>query len=339
MRITQTDIAKLAKVSQATVSRVLAGDARVEPDIRDRVVAVVHEHNYKPDVRARSLRQRRTNLIGVVLKREPGSLSTDPFFAALLAEIVDCLAGSPYHLCVDIATDQKEQKHVYDELLRTKRVDGLILVESEPSDRRVQQLQRDEFPFVLIGNAGETDGLTWIDNDNFLAGEIAAKHLVDQGYRQIAMVAGPEELTVTAARVKGYLSVLKSAGLTPNVLYADFGMESAKEAASRLLGRQDRPDAILAMDDTMAMGAVQAARSLGLSIPEDVGVVGFNNSALCELIEGGLTSIDLQIGKMVRWAVQSLLDLVEDGVGAAGGRTQTLGCKLVVRGSTARRSR
>src|ERR1700709_2155594 len=124
MRVTQSDIARLAKVSQATVSRVLSGDDRVETLIRDRVLLTMREHNYRPDVRARSLRLRRTGLIGLVLKRPHGGLVDDPFFASLTSGIIDALSGTPNHLCLDMVTDEQSQEGVYDEMLRTRRVDG-----------------------------------------------------------------------------------------------------------------------------------------------------------------------------------------------------------------------
>lgn len=335
MRVRQQDIAKLAQVSQATVSRVLSGDERVESEIRDRVLAVMKERNYKPDVRARSLRQRRTNLIGLVLRRDVGTLQGDPFFAALVSEIIDCLVGTPYHLCVDIATDRARQKHVYDELLRTRRVDGLILVESEPSDYRIAQLQEDSFPFVVIGNATDRPELHCVDNDNVHAGRIATQHLIDGGYRKIAMIGGPPELTVTRDRVQGYCQACEAAGLPTEVVHSEFGQDAARVAASRLFERNDRPDAVLALDDYMAMGVFQAARTYQIRIPSDLGVVGFNDSALCEIVDGGLTSVNLRIDKMVRWSIRRLLDVIEERP-LETERQKMMPCDLFIRGSSTR---
>ncbi|MBL8040584.1 MAG: LacI family DNA-binding transcriptional regulator, partial [Chthonomonas sp.] len=171
MRVTQQDIARLAKVSQSTVSRVVAGDQRVEEEIRERVMTVMRNHNYRPDVRARSLRTQSTHLIGLVMKREARDLQGDPFFSMFVSEILGFLSSTPYHLCVDIAASALRQEFIYDELLRTRRVDGLILVESEPRDERVERLQKDAFPFVIIGNPGSDVDLHSVDNDNILAGE------------------------------------------------------------------------------------------------------------------------------------------------------------------------
>ncbi|MBN8691122.1 MAG: LacI family DNA-binding transcriptional regulator [Armatimonadetes bacterium] len=332
MRVTQQDIARISGVSQATVSRVLGGDDRVDGEIRDRVLAVMKSHNYQPDVRARNLRQRKTHLIGLVLKREQGTLKGDPFFAMLVSEIVDALAGTPWHLCVDIANDSSRQKHVYDDLLRTRRVDGLMMVEVEPSDNRILALKADNFPFVLIGNASEVPELNAIDNDNVFAGKIATQHLVENGYEKVAFLGGPANLTVTQDRVAGYSGIVDQ----PIIRYAEFGWQDARQVALQLLRGNNRPDAIVAMDDTMALGVVQAARELGLALGDDLGVVGFNDSSVCDLIFGGLTSVNLQIESMVRWAIRRLIQVIEDEP-LTGPTQDTVGCQLVVRGSTKRR--
>ncbi|RYG23622.1 LacI family transcriptional regulator, partial [bacterium] len=181
MRVTQQDIARIANVSQATVSRVLAGDEKVEPNIRERVMEAVQRKNYKPDVRARSLRGAGTGLIGLVVNRPPGGLANDPFFARLTAEIIDYLAGHPYHLCLEGVGEGIGQTAIYDEMLRTRRVDGLILVESEARDERVARLRKDKFPFVLLGNPLASEEVHSVDNDNVHAAEIATTHLLDGG--------------------------------------------------------------------------------------------------------------------------------------------------------------
>ena len=292
----------------------------------------MNSHNYQPDVRARSLRQRKTHLIGLVLKREVGTLQGDPFFAMLVAEVVDAMAGSPWHLCVDIATDSSRQHAIYDELLRTRRVDGLILVESEASDHRIRRLQHDQFPFVLIGNATDMPELHAIDNDNVMAAEIATRHLVEQGYKRIAFLGGPKSLTVTRDRETGYRQAVDN----PLVAYTEFGYHSARDKACEMFSAKDRPDAIVAMDDTMAMGVIQAAREHRLSVPDDLGVVGFNDSSLCDQIENGLTSVNLHIDNMVRWSIRRLLQVIEKQP-ITGKHQAMMGCELKVRGSSIRK--
>lgn len=334
MRVTQLDIAKQANVSQATVSRVLSGDDRVEEALRDRVLEVIREHNYQPDVRARSLRLQRTGLIGLVLKRPHGGLADDPFFANLIAGIMDFLCGKPYHLCVDVVTDEDSQAGVYDEMLRTRRVDGLILVESKAVDERITRLQQDKFPFVLIGNPQDEE-IASVDNDNIRAGEIATRHLLDAGFRNVGMLTGPRGLTVSEDRTDGYRRAVLEAGGRPRVWHSSFGAESARDEAIGILSQEDRPDALVVLDDFMAFGVVLAARSLGVRVPEDLGLVGFGDSSLSNLLSGGLTSVNLDIDGIVRRTVQKLLAIIENGE-VDGAIREIVDCRLTVRGSSER---
>ena len=333
MRVTQIDIAKLAKVSQATVSRVLAGDDRVESNIRDRVMAVIRAHNYQPDVRARSLRLRRTGLIGLVLKRPHGGLADDPFFAVLTAGIMDYLCGKPYHLCVDVVTDEESQCGVYDEMLRTRRVDGLVLVEPEAADERIHLLQQDKFPFVLIGNPNN-DGIYSVDNDNVHAGEMATQHLIRNGYRRLGFLAGPRFITVSDDRIAGYRRAMSAAGLEPLVWHSNFGFEAARETAMNMLD-QERPDALVVLDDFMACGVLRAARQLYMKVPDQLGLVSFNDSSLCDLLDVGLTSISLGMDQVVHTAVHKLLQLLDQNEAEVQVR-DIVTCELKIRGSSLR---
>jgi len=334
MRVTQLDIARFAKVSQATVSRVLSGDDRVEPAIRGRVLDVIRLHNYQPDVRARSLRLRRTGLIGLVLKRPHGGLSDDPFFAALTAGIMDFLCGKPYHLCVDVVTDEASQEGIYDEMLRTRRVDGLILVEPEAIDDRINLLQRDKFPFVLIGNP-KSDNICSVDNDNVHAGQIATQHLIENGYRRIAFLGGPAHITVSDDRIEGYRRAVVSAGLEPIICHSKFGFEPARRSAVDLLATK-RPEAIVVLDDFMACGVILAARQLNYKLPDELGLVAFNDSSLCNLLDGGLTSVSLGIERIVQAAVCKLLEVIEQDGDVEEPVRQIVPCELKVRGSSGR---
>jgi DNA-binding LacI/PurR family transcriptional regulator len=331
MRVTQLDIARLANVSQATVSRVLSGDDRVEGELRDRVLEVIQRHNYQPDVRAQALRLKRTGLIGLVLKRPHGGLADDPFFAALTAGIMDFLCGRRYHLCMDVVTDQISQQGIYDEMLRTRRVDGLILVEPESADDRIDRLQRDQFPFVLIGDPKNQE-IASVDNDNVHAGEIATNHLIHQGYRRVGILGGPRGVTFSEDRIQGYCNAIRKTGQAPLVWHSDFGFEPAREAALDIFDSAHRPDAMVVLDDFMAFGVVTAARRRYIKVPDHLGLVSFNNSSLCQLLEAGLTSVSLGIDEIVEKAVSKLLAIIETG-DPDGPLREIVKCELVVRGS------
>ncbi|MBX3115001.1 MAG: LacI family DNA-binding transcriptional regulator [Fimbriimonadaceae bacterium] len=335
MRVTQQDIARISAVSQATVSRVLAGDSRVEPETRDRVLAVIEESNYQPDVRAQSLRTKRTNLIGIVLQRSPTDATDDPFIAALITEITHALSSTKYHLCIDIANSAEHQSRVYDELLRTRRIDGLLLVEPEKDDPRLTRLQKDDFPFVVIGNPKVA---AWhsVDNDNVMASRMATLHLIEEGHPTIAFLCGPKGVAVSDDRVTGYQMAMHERGLKPAVLHCDFGHDAAFCLATDQFESGQIPSALLVMDDFMATGVIKAAGNVGVSIPDQMALASFNNSTLCGLIPNGLTSVNMNLAGLVQRGIEKLIQLIENGERVEPSR-YVVPCELVIRGSSRRR--
>jgi DNA-binding LacI/PurR family transcriptional regulator len=281
----------------------------VEPEIRDKVLEAVERHNYRPDARARSLRSKTTGLVGLAIKRPHPGLDGDPFYTSLISELLDGLSATPYRLTLQSIREDESQWSVYDALLRTRAVDGLILIESEANDERLVRLQRDQFPFVLIGNP--MDSRVWsVDNDNVTAGETATQHLYDSGYRRIGYLGGHPGLTVSEDRLEGYLRVVGRHGLEPLVWRSEFGWDAAREKSAEILGGPAPPDALVVLDDYMAMGVVVAARRAGIRIPQELGLVGFNDSVVCDMVEVGLTSVSLDIPCLVRTALTTLLSLI-----------------------------
>lgn len=310
----QVEIARLAGVSQATVSRVLKGDPQVNDEMRERVLAVVQELGYVPDARAQSLRSQRTRLLGLVVHRAPEALAGDPFFSALIASIVEQAGRHDYHLCVDTARTARSQRAIYEELLRTRRVDGLILVESETHDKRIERLSREGFPFVLIGRYEPIDAICSVDNDNIGAAFMATDYLIRTGRRRIAYIGGPAGLTVTRDRLQGYKNALESHGVgydPRRVVFAEFNERSAASAMVELLNPTPPPDAVVGMDDLIALSAMRAAKRQGRRVPDDIAFIGFNDSPLCLYVEPSLTSITVDIPALARRATEMLITLIE----------------------------
>ena len=335
MRVTQQDIARIANVSQATVSRVLSGDEKVEASIRDRVLEVMRKHNYQPDVRARSLRNSRAGLIGLVVNRPSGGLNDDPFFASLTAEIVNYLQDKPYHLCLEMAAGESRETAIYDEMLRTRRVDGLVLVESEARDHRIERLQQDKFPFVLLGNPLAGGHIHSVDNDNVHAAELATAHLLDAGYQRVGILGARAGVTVSDDRITGYQRAVRGRQEEHLIWHSDFGATAARETACALLKTEKAPDALVVLDDFMAVGVVMAARELNIRVPEDLGLVAFNDTKVCDLVDGGLSSVSLNIDEIVTVACDRLLRIIEHRP-ITSPRRVIVPTQLHVRGSSVR---
>lgn len=330
----QVEIARLAGVSQATVSRVLNNDPQVNEEMRQRVLAVVESLGYVPDARAQSLRAQRTRLLGLVVHRAPSALAYDPFFSALIASIIDQAGKHNYHLCVDAARTARSQRAIYEELLRTRRVDGLILVESETRDQRIARLSQEGFPFVLIGRYQPEDALYSVDNDNIGASRMAVEYLIAKGHTRIAYLGGSAGLTVTRDRLQGYREALEAHGIPYDpclALFTESSIAGGMNAMHDLLSLDQPPTALLAMDDLIAVGAMREAQRRGIRIPQQMAIVGFNDTPLCSLVEPALTSVAIDIPALARVATEHLIHLIE-------GRTVSpirtiVPAKLVVRES------
>ncbi len=335
MKITQLDIARQANVSQSTVSRVLSGDEKVDGELMERVKVVLERENYHVNARARGLRKRTSGQIGLVLKRPTGGLEDDPFVSTLISCMTEVLSSSQYVLCVDLASSSEEQAQIYEQMLRSDRVDGVVVLEPEMRDERLTRLLEDQFPFVVIGDPGEAE-VPSVDNDNVMAGYLATKHLVEGGRKRVGMLAGPKDVRFSEDRIQGYVRAVREVAQAPLIWHSEFGLRFAREAADKILDSTQAPDGLVVLDDVMAVSTAGVAHRRGLAVPTDLALVGFNNSGFCDLVEGGLTSVDLKMETMIRTATLELLELL-NGKKACRSTRMIVPCSLVERGSSASR--
>jgi len=323
------DVAARAKVSIATVSRVLnESDHKVRPQTRARVLAAVRKLNYRPNALARGLLMKRTMTIGVIIPD-----ISNPYYAEIVRGIQDVADEKGYNILLQ-NTDRKQARIIKSiHLLREKIVDGVIfsggiihkfatLAALNELRERVVVIGRHEvnFPAALVDNIG---GATE-----------AIQHLIDLGHRKIAFIGGPKNSTTMVDRLKGYESALAQNGhpLKNNLLkWGDLTPESGYTAATALLRRKGRPTAIFAANDMMAFGSLHAARMLGLMVPEDVAVVGFDDVPLCGFIQPALTTVAIPRYGLGVGAMQMLIDLIS---GSTFDRIRWFKTRLMAREST-----
>ncbi|GAA1536759.1 LacI family transcriptional regulator [Microbacterium ginsengiterrae] len=288
-RATIEEVAAAAGVSRSTVSRVVNGSTAVSPEALTAVQSAIAQLNYVPNRAARSLASRQTNAIALIVPEDTTRFFGDPFFASIVAGITGALGGSDYLLNLLIASDDPGEKMT--SFVRNGGVDGALIVSHHTSDAFVERIA-DAVPVVWGGRPLHQRSSEYVvDVDNIAAARTAAQHLVDLGRRRIATITGPVTMLASVDRLQGFRAALADAGLAPFAeLEGDYSESSGAEA-TRLLLAEGRPDAIFVASDLMARGAITALRSAGLRVPEDVAVVGFDDSPVALTADPPLTTV------------------------------------------------
>ncbi len=288
-RATIEEVASTAGVSRSTVSRVVNGSTAVSPEALAAVRAANDELHYLPNRAARSLASRQTHAIALIVPEDTTRFFGDPFFAAIVAGITGALGGSDYLLNLLIASDDPGDKMT--SFVRNGGVDGALIVSHHTSDAFVDRIA-DAVPVVFGGRpVRRHEGDYVVDVDNVAGAKNATQRLIDIGRTRIATITGPLTMVASEDRVQGFRAALEDSGLAP---YAeeegDYTEASGAEAARRLLDG-GRPDAIFVASDLMARGALTALRSAGVRVPEDIALVGFDDSSVAVTTDPQLTTM------------------------------------------------
>ena len=281
------DVAARAGVSKSLVSLVLQGDARVSDARRNAVQQAMAELGYRPNLRARALSRNRTDTVGVLLND-----LRNPWFIDLLAGLATTLRSSGLSpILADSHTDRRIGIGSVETLLG-QEVDGLVVVGTTEEAEAIATAAT-QLPVVLAGTREPAlPNVDIVVNDDLAGARSAARHLIGLGHQRIAHLRGPGE--VGSLRLEGFQQCLREAGLDAETYIETGGMseESGYAAARRLLSRPDRPTAILAFNDVAAIGALSAADDLGLSVPKDLSLIGYDNTHLARIRHISLTSVD-----------------------------------------------
>jgi LacI family transcriptional regulator len=305
-QITIADVAAAAGVSVATVSKVINDRYGVAEQTSERVRAVIEELGYTSSLVAQSLRSRRTNVIAIL------AADIEPFNAELLKGAAQAIRGTGYEMVVFSDCGQRDDQIGWERrsLGRVSALtDGAILV--TPSSVDVPFAS----PVVAVDHNVRSSTLPTVDSDNLSGAVAATEHLIGLGHRRIGFLAGRSDLESARLREQGYRRALDAAGVPFDpelVRVGGYEPDAARDAARDLLTLDARPTAIFAANDTSAIETVAVARSLGLGVPDDVSVIGFDNVPESVLCEPPLTTIEQSIQQMGREAVRMLIGLIED---------------------------
>jgi LacI family transcriptional regulator len=326
-RVTIRDVATRASVSVATVSKVINDRHGVAADTHARVRAVIDELGYEASLVAQSLRNHKTNVIGILVA------DLEPFSAELLKGAADAIRESGFELVIysagGRAADREGWERRYLSRLSGTLIDGAVIVTPTVIDAYYGA------PIVAVDPHTGPSTLPTIESDNLHGAQLATEHLLELGHRRIAMLTGRPDLQSARLREEGYRKAMAAGGVAPDESLVRLGAYSAPvsaDAARELLSRDDPPTAVFAANDTSAIATIEVARELGVSVPGDLSVVGFDNIPESALSDPPLTTIQQPIRTMGQHAIEMLIRLIRDDPPA--NTHVTLATELVVRQTT-----
>lgn len=302
MSIKIKDIAEKANVSVATVSRVLNGSDKVSLETRQKVMKVIEKYNYKPDKIATSLRRKKTGIYGIIFSVKGGRVLEDTYSTKFLKGVLNYLSQKGLRLIVDIH-ESSDIVEYYNSVIQSKIIDGFILLDLRKNDERVQFLNQEKFPFVVIGRNDENDFI-YVDSDNVSGSYMAIKHLKEIKCKKILYISGNRGIPVSEQRLRGVESASKDLNVQVDVVFGDFDEEKTVEILKALLKKGFDYDGIFCASDTMAYAAIKFLKRFGIEVP----IIGYDNIPLSEVI--GLTTVDQNIIKIGYSAAESLDKLV-----------------------------
>jgi DNA-binding LacI/PurR family transcriptional regulator len=330
---TITDVAARAGVGVGTVSRVLNGRANVRPVTRAKVLEAIEALQYRPSTLARNLSLRRTHVIGVVVP-----FFTSPSAVERVRGVASVLASSPYDLMLFDIESEDRREHAFRLFDRGERSDGLLLLSLVPPEDEVERLRRARLPCVLVDAPHPAFPSFVIDDVR--GGELATSHLVELGHTRIAFIGDkppdPYRFASSRDRTRGYERALARAGIEARPEYVREGTQShhiARSIAIDLLRLPQRPTAVFAASDQQALGVLEAARILGIRVPEELSVVGFDDVEVAAYV--GLTTVRQPLFESGRRGAERLLAMVGEESTPAEPQSEQLPVEVVVRTTTA----
>ncbi|WP_228982640.1 LacI family DNA-binding transcriptional regulator [Streptomyces sp. DH12] len=332
-RPTLEEVAARAGVGRGTVSRVINGSPRVSDRAKAAVSRAVAELGYVPNRAARALAGARTDAVALVIPETEARLFAEPYFLDIIRGVSAELADADKQLLLTlIRTSQERQR--FEQYLAAQRVDGVLLVSVHADDPLPDVVRGLDIPAVLNGRRSEAEPVAYVDSDNVGAGRSAVAHLADGGRRRIATITGPLDMYVARCRLDGYRQGLTAACLAADeglVAAGDFTEKGGHRAMVELLERCPDLDAVFAASDVMAAGARVALREAGRRVPDDVALIGVDDSAVARHMDPPLTSVRQPIEEMGRVMARVLLQEIA-GTGSEP-RQLVLPTSLVIRDS------
>jgi LacI family transcriptional regulator len=332
--VTIRDIARTVGVSPSTVSRALSHSPLVNEATRKRIVEAARDLGYERNEVARALVKGSSGAVGLVVPD-----ITNPFFSDIARGVGEIADRAGYGLLLCNTEGRPDRELNYVRLMRRKRVDGLLLCSATVDPPYLDEVRRSRTPFILVSRLCNDPDLSYVVTDDTAGGRLAVEHLVALGHRRIGFIGGPEDVQASRDRMQAYLDVLAEHGLPSDErwrCFAGFTQDSGREAGGRMLSLPNAPTAIFAANDVTALGLLEVADGLGLDVPRDLSVIGYDDISYCSLPRIQLTTVAQPAVEMGQIAADWLLSRIEDET--AGAMQRVLRPRLVLRSTTARRA-
>ncbi|MFF3686520.1 LacI family DNA-binding transcriptional regulator [Streptomyces sp. NPDC002187] len=330
---TLEQVAALAGVGRGTVSRVINKSPGVRDSTRHAVEQAIAELGYVPNHAARALAGSRTDAVALVVPETEKRFFTEPYFSEIIHGVGIGLADTELQLLLTLVRSERERTRFL-QYARARRIDGVLLVSVHRSDPLPDLLAEMDMPTVLNGRRRGDETVSYVDSDNAGGARLAVRHLSAIGRRKIVTITGPGDMYVAQCRLRGYEEEVRTScpDFAPSwVAGGDFTEESGRHAMTELLRRHGDLDAVFAASDVMAAGALHALRAAGRRVPDDVAVIGFDDSPLAQHTDPQLTTVRQPVEEMGRTMAGVLIEQMADP--GAAWRNVVLRTELVRRGT------
>ena len=311
--ITQKEIADKIGVSTATVSRALNDQPGVSPEVRAQILDAAGEMGYSPDIRARSLATSITHTVAFVVHTCNHDATEDPFYPIIMAGAETYLAAQDYHILLTTVDDPTMAQPEAFSVVNQRRVDGLILAGPDISPAFILNMLSADVPLVLVDNCLSQSTANCVLNDDQGGAYTATRHLLGHGHTHVAFFSGPQGWVSNRERARGYQRAMSEANLAPLIFHAaETTIASGAEMMARALDQVPQLEAVCAVNDSVAIGAVRAAARLGRHTPHDLAVIGFDDISWAALNEPPLSTVHVFKRRMGELAAQHLLNVIQN---------------------------
>lgn len=312
MAVTIKDVAKAAGTSVSTVSKVINGHYSISEETSQRVKEVIRELNYYPSASAQSFAKGRTKIVAVLANLAPNTAFQNPHLFEIIAGMEETLRGKGYRLFLR-GVDETNAYEVAEEIISRRSADAVAIHVSVLTHPLSALLSRLRFPHIVLGMPNFESQVCWIDNNNVYSGTIAASYLLSKGYRRIAFLGGQYYDLGSTLRLQGVRQGLKDALFPLDDQYVWLGESTRADGyrmTKQLLAEKQLPDAIICANNYIAMGCVAAVQEQGLRIPDDLGILAFDDYPLSQFVDPQLTVVDINVRDLGNQAAKSLMDII-----------------------------